>query len=104
MRLIDADALKRAIGCADVVKWGNKDSEQQHRSYSTMMMYEIADCIDDAPTIEAETVRHGRWVPWKGRYKTIPQCSECGHTTRPDGYPYCPNYGAKMDAKEETNK
>ena len=31
-------------------KYGNKDAEQQAHSYSTMMLYEIADMIEDAPT------------------------------------------------------
>lgn len=63
-RLIDADALKEYIGCADAVKYGNKTAEQQHNSYSTIMMYEVADYIDDMPTIDAEPVRHGRWT-WR---------------------------------------
>ena len=56
------------------------------------------------PTIEAEPVRHGRWVDhcvrdWR--------CSECGEKVKKvrnvDGYcyddkpNYCPNCGAKMD-------
>ena len=31
----------------DCTKYGNKDAEQQHKSYSTMMMYEVADLVDD---------------------------------------------------------
>ena len=34
----------------DATKYGNKDVEQQAHSYSTMMLYEIADMIEDAPT------------------------------------------------------
>ena len=54
MRLIDADALFNwgKYKLNDAVKYGNKDAEQQHFSYSTLMMYEIADEIDDAPTID----------------------------------------------------
>lgn len=66
MRLIDADALKRCIGCEDAVKYGNKSPEQQHDSYSTMMMYEIADYIDDAPDIDAvPVVRCKDCVHWR---------------------------------------
>ena len=32
---------------SDCTKYGNKDAEQQNKSYSTMMMYEVADLIDD---------------------------------------------------------
>ena len=28
-------------------KYGNKNAEQQEKSYSTMMMYEVADLVDD---------------------------------------------------------
>ena len=50
MRLIDADALLEQYNLKDATKYGNKDAEQQANSYSTMMLYEIADMIEDAPT------------------------------------------------------
>ena len=50
-RLIDADALLEQYSLKDVTKYGNKDAEQQAHSYSTMMLYEIADMIEDAPTV-----------------------------------------------------
>ena len=51
MRLIDADDLLEQYDLKDVTKYGNKDAEQQAHSYSTMMLYEIADMIEDAPTV-----------------------------------------------------
>lgn len=53
VRLIDANALFNwgKYKLSGAVKYGNKDEEQQHFSYSTLMMYEIADEIDSAPTI-----------------------------------------------------
>ena len=53
MRLIDADALLEQYNLKDATKYGNKDAEQQAHSYSTMMLYEIADMIEDAPTAYA---------------------------------------------------
>ena len=50
MRLIDADLLLEQYNLKDATKYGNKDAEQQANSYSTMMLYEIADMIEDAPT------------------------------------------------------
>lgn len=50
MRLIDADALLENYNLNDATKYGNRDAEQQAHSYSTLMMYEIADMIEDAPT------------------------------------------------------
>ena len=49
-RLIDADALLEQYNLKDATKYGNKDAEQQTHSYGTMMLYEIADMIEDAPT------------------------------------------------------
>ena len=49
-RLIDADALLEQYSLNDATKYGNKDAEQQAHSYSTMMLYEIADMIESAPT------------------------------------------------------
>lgn len=51
MRLVDADALLEQYNLKDATKYGNKDAEQQAHSYSTMMLYEIADMIEDAPTV-----------------------------------------------------
>lgn len=31
----------------DCTKYGNKDDKQQEKSYSTMMMYEVADLVED---------------------------------------------------------
>lgn len=50
MRLIDADALMEQYDLKDATKYGNKNEEQQAHSYSTLMLYEIADMIEDAPT------------------------------------------------------
>ena len=55
----------------------------------------------DAPTIEAEPVKHGKWIIKNNIY---PVCSECGKLSdyECDGTHkrslYCPNCGAKMDA------
>ena len=56
---IEREALmKNFCGCdlTKCVKYGNESAEQQHDSYFTMMMYEIADEIEDAPTIDAVPV------------------------------------------------
>ena len=57
MRLIDADALLEQYGLKDATKYGNKDAEQQAHSYSTLMLYEIADMIDDMPTVTEADIR-----------------------------------------------
>lgn len=50
MRLIDADLLMQNYDLKSATKYGNKNAKQQEHSYSTLMMYEVADMIDDAPT------------------------------------------------------
>ena len=84
-RYIDADALFNwgKFKLSGAVKYGNKDAEQQHFSYSTMMMYEIADEIDDAPTADVAPVVRGEWnyAIKNGScmdYNVTAKCSECG--------------------------
>ena len=62
MRLIDADALLWDYNLKNATKYGNKNAEQQHKSHSTMMMYEIADMIEDA-----QTVKPNQWIPCSER-------------------------------------
>ena len=62
--------------------------------------------ILNAPTIEAEPARHGRWVD---RMVRDWHCSECGKKLTGHGWDgycykdlplYCPNCGAKMDLED----
>ena len=70
MRPIDADALMESIGCADAVKYGNRDRAQQDTSYSTMMLYEIRGEIDAQPTV-------GGWISVKDRLPEEGVCLGC---------------------------
>jgi rubrerythrin len=101
MRLIDADILENM-------------GYELHRTYrqdASTMVYEVKK-IADVPTIEAEPVRHGRWL--HGREVSRDYigdacvaihyekwwCSKCNYTV--DGEPlwnYCPNCGARMEAE-----
>lgn len=92
MRLIDADDYCRASGCKP--PFGNAGG--------------CANCIIcDCPTVDAEPVRHGRWI-FKHNPITDPKsyfirivCSECNlHTGQKSNY--CPKCGAKMDQEAET--
>lgn len=66
-RLIDGDALKhelmKAFNCENATKYGNKDAEQQAHSYSTIMLYEVSDIIEDtidnAPTVPLPDFKEG---------------------------------------------
>ena len=52
--------------------------------------------------IEAEPVRHGRWIPGSDKHAFLEECSVCGEGVlwddgRQHQYNYCPHCGAKMD-------
>ena len=92
----------------DETKYGNRDAEHQHRSYSTYMSYEIMDSVDDS-IVEEELapVVHGRWIDAYPDIEPNPMfmygiCSECGFEQAISKYlKYCPNCGAKMDGGAE---
>lgn len=42
-----AELEERTVFLKNCTKYGNENAEQQEKSYSTMMMYEIADLVDD---------------------------------------------------------
>ena len=58
--------------------------------------------IEREPAVDAELVRHGEWIDTP--IGTI-ECSECGCGFNLVGMftHYCPNCGAKMDKKQNTN-
>lgn len=61
--------------------------------------------VENAPTIEAEPVKHGRWETPKG-YPNVLLCSECNTPYEKKEFVatqnYCPNCGAQMmDEVEE---
>ncbi len=63
----------------------------------------IISYIDEIPTVEAEPVRHGKWIFGNTLGHSWMKCSEC--CVSQDGqtscFSYCPNCGAKMDGKRE---
>lgn len=96
MRPIDADALK-----PDMKTFLSAYSEELISSYSQKV-------IDNAPTLDVKTVRHGTWNPdVTGTPTKNWCCSECrGLVTVANFcndcyYNYCPNCGAKMHKKDK---
>lgn len=92
-RLIDAD---RAL---EIVRdQGIAHPNAYHlTNYTTLILQE-------APTVDAVEVVHGRWEKANNRPKSyIRVCSVCGKEAYFCGkgcsYKYCPNCGAKMDGK-----
>ena len=55
----------------------------------------------NAPTVDAEPVRHGRWI-YRNPRVDIATCSCCGDRWGSISVMnYCPSCGAKMDAQEK---
>lgn len=95
MRLIDADVLQDGIEeWIDTV--GNVTIGKGLSYYG-----ELQGCIEECPTIDAEPVRHGRWIEKPFLLGISNFCSLCGENYgMPHGkFKYCPNCGAKMDGK-----
>ncbi len=98
MRLIDADALLKAFS-EDI----DTDVCQTFADYLSEWGFShdtVERAITDAPTIEAEPVRHGRWAYIGGDEWCCTNCREVisteGRWERPL-YNYCHECGAKMD-------
>ena len=95
-RLIDANALPISKEyCVDEAGFG-----------ATFYVVH-KDAIDNAPTVDAVEVVHGRWITeyWKSGYIKRCNCSLCGESPK-DAYKpdnYCPNCGAKMDGDGNGN-
>lgn len=106
---IDREALLKnfcGFDLTECVKYGNKTKEQTARSYGTLMMYEIADVIEDAPAADVAPVVHGRWESciedWRQQIEGS-KCSVCGYehyAVSILNYNYCPGCGAKMDGNK----
>ena len=94
MRLIDAGALK-------------KKAQMRGHVLKKSMVTEYHMCvsthdIDEAPTVDAEPVKHAHWIYFRGLNGMKQcKCAECLTSYGNMDTPYCPNCGAKMDAEVE---
>ena len=93
MRLIDADEAIINFG----FEWDDISPTRD----------EFVEFIKKQPTIEAEPVKHGRWIDAYPDIEPNPMfmygiCSECGFEQGISKYlNYCPNCLAKMDGECE---
>lgn len=93
MRLIDADALKALI-------------IRRRKEAKTLTGIDMVMVVDDAPTVDAAPVKHGKWEDYG-------HCSCCGwgwsdlvydRTEQMSRMNYCPTCGACMDLEEQDAK
>lgn len=96
-RSIDTDALIMAIPDTSA------DVFENCRNCKLLDKEQIIDIINNAPTIEAEPVRHGHWEAHDMSIKDVPveACSICGRWSYGYCERYCPKCGAKMDEVDE---
>lgn len=101
---------ERADFLKDCTKYGNKNAKQQAESYNTMMMYEVADLVDDL----LEIVKNGgvsddvcEWKVFDNSLTDEPQWvyeTTCGkyvgeeHTSK--AFVYCPYCSKKIKVVE----
>lgn len=104
MRLIDANAEKAKVDVIiNSLVFGDEDEEML--AFMNTLRQLLHTAFNEAPTIEAEPVRHGRWEWGEDGW----QCGECKKPLKDtlifyfdncNGEPdvnYCPHCGAKMD-------
>ena len=100
MRLIDADALEDVL-----VNHGFYYCNESDYSDGVAWGFLLArDDVRETPTIDAEPVRHGKWI-WE---EQVYKCSVCSHKAYGnilecmDGtYKFCPACGAKLEGVDE---
>ena len=54
--------------------------------------------IKEAPTVDAEPVRHGYWIPQDNTHTKF-MCSDCKGRNHDGSGKYCSECGCKMDAE-----
>lgn len=94
----EIEEIEKNYGFDKATKYGNKNAEQQRLSYSTMMMYEIANIIDEIKEII-------------DKYKTENdhKCHSCKHYTSGQRDGSCGSYickhysGWESEGKNETD-
>ena len=114
VRLIDANALIKdiaeSIRLADEWEKEAREKEDEHGIKCAIdtrrALFAMISRVKEAPTIEAEPIRRGRWI-WfesEGTYIHLRKCSECGDIKNQEETNFCPNCGARMESSNEINK
>ena len=98
MRMIDADALRDNLQALAYDDWNQGVTTSWADAYR-----EVADMVEEMPTIEPKT---GKWISlddFRGKYNVYGyKCSECGeHSEYEENY--CPNCGADMRGNDHEN-
>lgn len=121
MRLIDADALADELMeryCNDCDRRKGIKNGKYRIIYNigeapcrACAVGDMTDELEDAPTVDAEPVRHGRWQEETYMDGTYWECSVCGYewdliegTPTENRMNYCPQCGVKMDGGDDAGR
>ena len=100
-RLIDANKLITRIQGTESKVARNAPYDAEWFTRMADRQFEILEMIDNAPTVDAVEVVHGRWEPTGDpvldNIYGVAMCSICGYEYAGNNTNYCPNCGAKMD-------
>lgn len=107
MRPIDADALKeQMVVTLEALKKHFPPTEYEVNVIAAFAT--VGDMVNDAPTIDAVPVKHGKWVDvTTEEWCTFDECkcSVCGVVEYFNKgwkkFSYCPNCGAQMERSKE---
>lgn len=89
---ISREGLLKSFGLSEKTRKYGGD----HSGYDTMMLYEIQDYIEDAPSV----VPKAKEGEWKITINQDYRCSNCNKITSSYKANYCPYCGAKMKGVE----
>lgn len=104
MRLIDADEM--LANESEAYMNAQLEVNEVTALVNSVVHQKIQQLIIDTPTIEAEPVKHGRWIVLDECLNEGVYCSVCHKKVYRVNYRnckmmsrYCPNCGAKMDSE-----
>ena len=98
MRIIDANVALRMIRDS---KLDNPYHPSAYEATAWRVAHDCAmSCVKEAPTIDAEPVKHGRWLPQILLGERVWDCSECKTLGSPQ-WKRCPICEAKMDGERK---
>ena len=112
-RLIDADKLKEQISVAINSMVAGDETEEELKLLG-LIKATLDAAVALAPTVEAEPVQHGYWIPVDGGDSCDEwDCSACDsrmtfmcekdYDDMREEFPRCPKCGAYMDVEEDTD-
>lgn len=104
---MNGDFISRPALLKEIKLQKSYAGEMRQQSYRTGFIVSLSMLegkIAEIPVVDAEPVRHGKWIDKLSDcyWPEDKICSECGaEYSFCKVQNYCPNCGAKMDAKEE---